>query len=45
MSRSSRYGKTYQKKDDGDFSFFLELDEKYKFLVNEKNYKKPTDFW
>jgi len=33
-----------KKMDDGDFKFFLELDEKYKFLVNEKNIQKTDGF-
>ena len=33
-----------KKMDDGDFKFFLDLDEKYKFLVNEKNIQKIDGF-
>jgi hypothetical protein len=33
-----------KKMDDGDFKFFLDLDEKYKFLVNEKNIQKTDGF-
>jgi hypothetical protein len=30
--------------DDADLKFFLELDEKYKFLVNEKKIEKTDRF-
>ena len=33
-----------KKMDDGDFKFFLDLDEKYKFLVNDKNIQKTDGF-
>jgi hypothetical protein len=31
--------------DDGDYKFFLKLDEKFKFLINEKNNEKQMDSW
>jgi hypothetical protein len=33
-----------KKMDDGDYKFFLNLDEKFKFLVNEKNNEKTDGF-
>jgi len=33
-----------KKMDDGDYKFFLDLDEKYKFLVNDKNIQKTDGF-
>jgi hypothetical protein len=33
-----------KKMDDGDFKFFLNLDEKFKFLANEKNNEKTGGF-
>ena len=33
-----------KKMDDGDFKFFLNLDEKFKFLANEKNNEKTDGF-
>jgi len=33
-----------KKMDDGDFKFFLKLDEKFKFLANEKNNDKTDGF-
>jgi len=44
VSRSRRHSKTYKKMDDADLKFFLELDEKYKFLVNEKKIEKTDGF-
>jgi hypothetical protein len=33
-----------KKMDDGDYKFFLNLDDKFKFLVNEKNNEKTDGF-
>ena len=33
-----------KKMDDGDYKLFLKLDEKFKFLVNEKNNEKTDGF-
>jgi len=33
-----------KKMDDGDFKFFLKLDDKFKFLINEKNNDKTDGF-
>ena len=33
-----------KKMDDGDFKFFLKLDDKFKFLTNEKNNEKTDGF-
>jgi hypothetical protein len=33
-----------KKMDDGDYKFFLNLDEQFRFLVNEKNNEKPDGF-
>lgn len=33
-----------KKMDDGDYKFFLKLDEKFKFLANEKNNEKTDGF-
>jgi len=44
VSRSRRHSKTYKKMDDADLKFFLELNEKYKFLVNEKKIEKTDGF-
>lgn len=33
-----------KKMDDGDYKFFLNLDEQFKFLVNEKNNEKTDGF-
>jgi len=33
-----------KKMDDGDYKFFLNLDEKFKFLANEKNNQKTDGF-
>ena len=33
-----------KKMDDGDFKFFLKLDDKFKFLTNEKNGEKTDGF-
>ena len=33
-----------KKMDDGDYKFFLNLDEKFKFLTNEKNNGKTDGF-
>jgi len=33
-----------KKMDDGDFKFFLKLDDKFKFLTNEKNGEKTDEF-
>jgi hypothetical protein len=33
-----------KKMDDGDYRFFLNLDEKFKFLANEKNNEKTDGF-
>ena len=41
----STYSKTYQKIDEGGFNFFLELDKKEWFLLNDKNKEKTADFW
>ena len=34
-----------KKMDDGDFKFFLDLDEKFKFLVNERNIQKTKQLY
>ena len=33
-----------KKMDDGDYKLFLNLDEKFKFLTNEKNNEKTDGF-
>ena len=34
-----------KKMDDGDYKFFLDVEEQFKFLVNDKNNEKQMDFW
>jgi hypothetical protein len=33
-----------KKMDDGDYKFFLDVDEQFKFLVNDKNNEKTEGF-